>query len=37
VDWTARTSGTRKSLFGVAHGNGLFVAVGEGGIILTSP
>jgi hypothetical protein len=37
VSWTARTSGTSKSLSGVAYGNGTFVAVGGGGAILTSP
>jgi hypothetical protein len=33
--WTLRNLG--NSLYGVAYGNGLFVAVGLGGIILTSP
>jgi hypothetical protein len=38
VSWTARTSGTSNwLLFGVTYGNGLFVAVGDGGTILTSP
>lgn len=35
--WTARESGTAGWLHGVAHGNGLLVAVGDGGRILTSP
>jgi len=33
--WTLRNLG--DSLFGVTYGNGLFVAVGEWGTILTSP
>jgi hypothetical protein len=33
--WTSCTS-QGNALFGVAYGNGLFVAVGEGGTILTS-
>jgi len=37
VTWTPRTSGTSNDLNGVAYGNGTFVAVGEDGIILTSP
>jgi hypothetical protein len=37
VSWTQRTSGTSNWLNGVAYGNGLFVAVGDGGTILTSP
>jgi hypothetical protein len=37
VSWTARTSGTSNSLYGVTYGNGTFVAVGEYGTILTSP
>jgi len=37
--WTPRTSGTSNWLYGVAYGNGTFVAVGSGsgGTILTSP
>ena len=35
--WTQRTSGTGNELEGVAYGNGRFVAVGNGGTILTSP
>jgi len=35
--WTRRESGTREPLFGVTYGNGIFVAVGDGGTILTSP
>lgn len=35
--WTSRTSGTASALNGVAFGAGLFVAVGAGGIIYTSP
>jgi hypothetical protein len=34
--WTLRTSGTSNDLYGVTYGNGLFVAVGEEGTILTS-
>jgi hypothetical protein len=37
VSWTARTSGTGDWLGGVTYGNGLFVAVGDFGTILTSP
>jgi hypothetical protein len=37
VNWTRRTSGTSNDLYGVTYGNGTFVAVGEGGTILTSP
>ncbi|MGY2954787.1 hypothetical protein ACVWZQ_002946, partial [Thermostichus sp. MS-CIW-29] len=37
VSWTQRTSGTSNQLNGVAYGNGLFVAVGWDGTILTSP
>jgi hypothetical protein len=37
VSWTARASGTDEWLWGVAYGNGTFVAVGGGGAILTSP
>jgi hypothetical protein len=37
VNWTRRTSGTSDWLFGVTYGNGLFVAVGWDGTILTSP
>jgi hypothetical protein len=37
VTWTQRTSGTGNDLIGVAYGNGLFVAVGDDGTILTSP
>jgi len=37
VAWTPRTSGTGNWLSGVAYGNGTFVAVGDGGTILTSP
>jgi hypothetical protein len=33
--WTARTTAT--SLYDVAYGNGLFVAVGGGGVVTTSP
>jgi hypothetical protein len=36
-DWTERASGTSNWLNGVTYGNGLFVAVGEDGTILTSP
>jgi hypothetical protein len=37
VNWTARASGTGNQLNGVTYGNGLFVAVGRDGTILTSP
>jgi hypothetical protein len=37
VKWTRRTSGTNNLLYGVTYGNGLFVAVGDRGTILTSP
>jgi hypothetical protein len=37
VSWTARASGTSNRLNGVTYGNGLFVAVGKYGTILTSP
>jgi hypothetical protein len=37
VTWTARALRTSNFLDGVAYGNGLFVAVGEEGAILTSP
>jgi len=37
TSWTARASGTWAWLSGVTYGNGTFVAVGEGGVILTSP
>jgi len=35
--WTRQNSGTEEPLFGVTYGNGIFVAVGDGGTILTSP
>ena len=35
--WTPRASWTTNSLSGVAYVNGLFVAVGDRGTILTSP
>jgi len=35
--WTRQNSGTREPLFGVTYGNGIFVTVGDGGTILTSP
>ncbi len=35
--WTARASQSPSSLFGVAYGGGLFVAVGSSGSIVTSP
>ena len=37
MSWTVRTSGTADTLNDVTYGNGLFVAVGTGGTILTSP
>jgi hypothetical protein len=36
ITWTARTSGTASNLFDVAYGNGLYVAVGVGGALVTS-
>lgn len=36
VIWTERSSDTASNLNGVAYGNGIFVAVGEYGTILTS-
>jgi hypothetical protein len=35
--WEAVTSPTARTLWGVAWGNGLFVAVGDAGTLLTSP
>ena len=35
--WTSETSGSSYSLNGVTYGNGLYVAVGDSGTILTSP
>lgn len=35
--WTAVSSPTRQNLWGICHGAGQFVAVGENGTILTSP
>ncbi|MER3480299.1 MAG: hypothetical protein C4327_07400 [Meiothermus sp.] len=35
--WTAQTSGTTNDLIGVTYGNGIFVAVGLNGTLLTSP
>jgi hypothetical protein len=35
--WIARTSGTAKDLYGVAFVNGVFIAVGADGTLLTSP
>lgn len=35
--WTARASNSPESLRGVAFGGGLFVAVGDAGMIITSP
>jgi hypothetical protein len=37
VNWTEQTLGTNNWLEGVTYGNGLFVAVGKNGTILTSP
>ncbi|MDE2372115.1 MAG: hypothetical protein KGN16_24305 [Burkholderiales bacterium] len=36
-NWTARTSGTTQTLYGVAYGGGTYVAVGARGTIVTSP
>ncbi len=35
--WYLRASGTTNSLYGITYGAGLFVAVGDNGVILTSP
>lgn len=35
--WMPRTSGTTAMLWSVAYGNGLFVAAGRDGVIVTSP
>ena len=35
-NWTRRALKNRINLYGIAHGNGLFVAVGDGDWILTS-
>jgi hypothetical protein len=35
--WTLRTSRTNIDLWAVTYGNGTFVAVGNNGVILTSP
>jgi GMP synthase-like glutamine amidotransferase len=37
LQWTQQTSGTTAALYGICYGNGLFVAVGDGVTILTSP
>jgi len=34
--WTVKTSGTTNNLYGVSYVNGIFVAVGAGGVLLTS-
>src|SRR5688572_21734649 len=34
--WQARDSGTSNRLNGVAYGNGMYVAVGESGTVVTS-
>ena len=36
MTWTAQSSGTNRTLFGVACGNGTYLAVGESGVILQS-
>ena len=35
-NWQPRVSGTTVNLWGIAYGNGLWVAVGDPGTILTS-
>jgi len=35
--WTEESTGTVQDLYGVSYVNGLFVAVGAGGTLLTSP
>ncbi len=37
VTWTSRNSGSTANLNGVTYGNDTFVAVGNGGTMLTSP
>jgi uncharacterized delta-60 repeat protein len=37
TNWAAIPSGTSRNLWGLCYGGGQFVAVGEGGTILTSP
>jgi hypothetical protein len=37
MTWTQRASVADNGLYGVTYGNGLFVAVGDVGTILTSP
>ena len=34
--WTKRTSGVGLNLYGVAHGNGKYVSVGQNGVVLVS-
>jgi photosystem II stability/assembly factor-like uncharacterized protein len=35
--WTSQTSGVGADLYGVSYVNGMFIVVGAGGILLTSP
>jgi hypothetical protein len=35
--WYLRASGTTNSLYGITYGAGLFVAVGDNGVVVTSP
>ena len=35
--WASRTSGTAQNLYAITYGAGLYVTVGAGGVILTSP
>lgn len=37
ISWTAITSSPNTAIFGMAYGNGVFVAVGAAGVIYTSP
>jgi hypothetical protein len=37
ITWTSRTTGITSGLYDVTYGNGLYVAVGVSGVILTSP
>lgn len=36
INWTPQNSGTTKTLWGLAYGNGVYVAVGEAGTLLVS-
>jgi hypothetical protein len=36
ITWTARTSGTTSTIWGVAYGNGVYAYAGQGGVAATS-